>query len=379
MLGFTMESTIASEKVTPALETIPAAVCGVLSVNLGAVASNYQILSSHLKSGAIAAVLKADAYGLGLVPVGQTLAGVGCQDFFVAHLEEALELRSHLSHANIYVLSGVLKGSESEFRHHNIIPVLNDFEMTERWAHQPHTTPLPSVLHVDTGMNRNGFDGPDLKRLLQNTSLLERLDVQYLMSHLACAPDASHPLNAQQRETFEQLRGVFPGLKGSLADTAGLYLGGEYHYDLTRSGKGIVGMYEAPAGPKLQNVATFQARVIQIREAKKGETVGYNANVTLEKDTRLAVLGVGFADGLDRRLSIGGSVMFEGRKAPIVGTLSMDYTVVDITSIPDVQVGGWAEVFGDTLSIQDVAHQIQTISREISTRLGKRLLRVYKG
>jgi len=372
-----MESVITFEKVTPALDTIPAAVCGVLSINLGAVASNYRTLSSHLKSGSIAAVLKADAYGLGLVPVGQTLASAGCQNFFVAHLEEALELRSHLNHANIYVLSGVLKGTESDFRHHNITPVLNDYEMTERWANQPHTASIPAVLHVDTGMNRNGFDGPDLKHLLQNASLLERLDVKYLMSHLACAPDPSHPLNTQQRETFEQLRRLFPGLKGSLADTAGLYLGPEYHYDLTRSGKGIVGMYEAPTGPKLQNVATFQARVIQIREAKKGETVGYNANVTLEKDTRLAVLGVGFADGLDRRLSHGGSVMLGGHKAPIVGTLSMDYTVVDISHAPSVQVGDWAEVFGDALSIQDVAHQIQTISREISTRLGKRLLRVY--
>lgn len=357
----------------------PPYVCGWLEVDLNTVASNYAILCDHLSHTQCAAVVKADAYGLGAKIISQRLYTEGCRHFFVAHLDEALAIRSLIPEASIYVFSGCLEGTEIELMEHKLIPVLNDYGMFQRWIAygKLHGKRLPGMLHIDTGMNRIGFDTYDLKKLTENMCILSGLQLQGVMSHLACSPDKNHPQNEKQRELFEQICTYFPKITKSLADTAGIYLGRDYHYDMVRPGKGLFGLYKAP---HLQQAFSFKARVIQVRHAKKGDFVGYGSQRTLERDSALATLGVGYADGLDRRASQNSYVLIGQHKAPIMGSLSMDYAVVDITDIPEnlYHVGSWVQLTGPDQPLEDMANQFGTISRELSTRLGNRLYRSEK-
>ncbi len=366
-------------KYDPSWENIPSHICGWLEVDLNTVAQNYTLLRDQLPHAQCAAVVKANAYGLGAQPISQRLYIEGCRHFFVAHLDEARALRPLVPDATIYVLTGCLAGTESDFYENNLTPVLNDYAMLDRWVDfgKSKSQVLPAILHMDTGMNRIGFDNHALKKLTESMGALAGINLQGIMSHLACSPDKTHPQNEQQRQLFEQVCKSFPDVPKSLADTAGIYLGESYHYDMVRPGKGLFGLYQAPG---LQQAFTLKARIIQVRQASKGETVGYGAQKTLEKDSVLATLGIGYGDGLDRRSSGHSSVLLGQHKASIVGSLSMDYTVIDVTDIPAelYQVGSWAQLTGPDQPLEDLSRQLGTISRELSTRLGNRLYRSEK-
>jgi len=300
----------------------------------------------------------------------------------VAHLEEGVLLRSLLKDAYIYVLSGILPGTEDLFKKQSLIPVLNDFRMMEEWAKeaQKRGQKLPCVLHIDTGMRRNGFDRHDVEKLFQSLSLLDFLDVKFVMSHLVSSHLAQDPLNDHQKALFNTFRNHFPHTKASLADTGGIYLDPSFHYDLARSGKGLFGLYTSPPDvPSLTPCVRVLGRILQIRSAHKGESVGYGATYLLTRDSKLATIGVGFADGYDRRLSNKAYMEIQGFKAPVVGRISMDYTVIDVTDVPEslCYVGGWAELVNDTLTLDALAELSGTISRELSTGFGQRLHRVY--
>ncbi len=363
--------------------SLPPHATGFLEIDTRAIAHNYQILQSLLSQTTCAAVLKADAYGLGIKAVAPVLMKQGCQSFFVAHLEEGLTLRNLLREPLIYVLSGFLPKTEGLFVENSLIPVLNDFEMVKSWAKesQKRERKLSCVLHFDTGMHRSGFDQRDFFKLFESLDLLEALEVQFVMSHLTSSHDPDHLMNIQQKASFDNLRRHFPNAKASLADTGGIYLGTSYHYDVARPGKGLFGLFTSPQeAALLQPCIKLLGRILQIRNAHKGETVGYGATHALTRDSKLATLGVGFADGYDRRLSNNAQVDIQGFKAPIVGRISMDYTVIDITDIPEslCHVGGWAELVNETLTLDNLAQSIGTISRELSTGFGQRLHRVYR-
>jgi len=239
---------------------------------------------------------------------------------------------------------------------------------------------LPCGLHFDTGMRRNGFDSQDLKKLFENISILDSFELKLMMSHLVSSHASENPINEQQKHLFDDLRTRFPETQYSLSDTGGIYLGTPYHYDLVRSGKGFFGLYAPPPGEApLLPCARVLGRILQIRQAHKGESVGYGATHTLTRTSKLAVLGIGFADGYDRRLSNNAHVMIQGLQCPIVGRISMDYTVVDMTDVPEglCHIGEWAELVNETLTLDTLAHRMGTISRELSTGLGQRLSRVY--
>jgi len=363
--------------------SLPAYITGFLEINTGVIVHNYRNLHSMLDKSTCSAVLKADAYGFGIKEIAPILKQEGCSSFFVAHLEEGLFLRNLLKESTIYILSGILPGTENLFVEENLTPVLNNFEMVKLWTQeaQKREKKLPCVLHFDTGMRRNGFDQKDLAHLFDSLQELKILDVQLVMSHLVSSHDAKDPLNHQQWDLFETLRCHFPHAKASLADTGGIYLGQDFHYDVVRPGKGLFGFFtpphnEAPLNPCLK----LFGRVLQIRTAHKGESVGYGATYILGRESKLATIGVGFADGYDRRLSNMGHVEFQGFKAPITGRISMDYTVVDVTDVPETLCypGGWTELVNDTLTLDNLAHTIGTISRELSTGFSKRLMRIYK-
>lgn len=364
--------------------SLPSHVTGYLEIDTKAIAYNYKTLKAMLlPNQTCATVLKADAYGFGAQAVASVLLHEGCHHFFVAHLEEGLFLRNLLQKPFIYILSGLLPKTEDLYIENALIPVLNDFEMVKTWAREANKRQkkLPCVLHFDTGMRRNGFDGHDTAKLFQSLALLEGLELHCVMSHLASSHDPHELLNQQQKTLFDNLRGHFPKTKASLADTGGIYLGPSFHYDLVRPGKGIFGLYAPPAGAlPLHTCLKLFARILQIRRADKGESVGYGSTHTLARKSRLATLGIGFADGYDRRFSNKTHVEIQGFKAPVVGRISMDYTVVDVTDIPEslCHVGGWAELINETLTLDGLAHSIDAISRELSTGFGQRLKRVYR-
>lgn len=358
-------------------------VTGFLEIDTQAIVHNYKTLQTKLSSSTCAAVLKADAYGFGIKAIAPVLQRQGCNTFFVAHLEEGLFLRTFLKDGLIYVLSGLLPDTESLFIENALIPVLTDFEMVKNWARecQKRDQKLPCALHFDTGMRRSGFDQKDFTKLLEAWGLLGVLDIHFVMSHLVSSHDPANSLNEQQKLLFDSLRHHFPSVKASLADTGGIYIGASYHYDLTRVGKGLFGLFTPPHDtPPLQPCLKLFGRILQIRQARKGESVGYGATYTLPHDSKLATLGIGFADGYDRRLSNNAFVYIQGFKAPVLGRISMDYTVIDITDIPEAlcYVGGWVELVNQVLTLDTLAHSIGTISRELSTGFGQRLHRVYK-
>ena len=367
----------------PESTPLPSYITSVLEVDTQAVAHNYRTLQSMLPHSTCAAVLKADAYGFGTKAIAPVLMQEGCQHFFVAHLEEGIFLRSLLKTSSIYVLSGVLPGTADLFVEYNLIPILNDFEMLTAWTieAQSRQKKLSCSLHFDTGMRRNGFDREDLNKLDKNLGLLEALNVHFMMSHLVSSHDPQDPLNEQQKQLFEDLRKRFPQAKASLADTGGIYLGPSYHYDLARPGKGLFGLYTPPPeAASLQSCLKLLGRILQMRTAHQDESVGYGASHILMRESKLATLGVGFADGYDRRLSNKAHVEIQGFKAPVVGRISMDYMVVDVTDIPEplCTVGAWAELVNETITLDSLANSIGTISRELSTGFGERLHRVYR-
>jgi alanine racemase len=360
-------------------ESLPSHCTGFLEIDTKAIAHNYRSLQALLPNSLCAAVLKADAYGFGISAIAPILEKEGCAVFFVAHLEEGVFLRSLLKDAQIYVLSGILLGTESLFVEHRLTPVLNDINMVKNWVlkAQQQKKKLSCALHFDTGMHRSGFDQKETIQLFNTCDLLDTVKVDCVMSHLSSSHDRLSPLNEKQRNLFDDLRHRFPTAKASLADTGGIYLDASYHYDIARPGKGLFGLYKAP---NLIPCLKLFARVLQIRNASQGESVGYGATHTLSRDSKLATLGIGFADGYDRRLSNKGAALIQGFKAPVIGRISMDYTVIDVTDVPESLcfTGGWVELVNELFTLDHLAESIETISRELSTGFGHRLQRVYK-
>lgn len=366
-------------QVQPLLDDLPPHLTSALEIDREAIAHNYRTLKQQLTHSTCGAVLKADAYGFGLKDVAPVLSHEGCQHFFVAHIEEGMALRNVLKDSVIYVLSGILPRTESYFIEHTLTPILNDYDMVTRWATeaQQQGQRLPCALHIDTGMRRNGFDRVDVEKLLTNRDVLKELDVHFTMSHLVTSQSPQDPLNTQQKAAFDSIRQQLPLVKASLSDTGGIYLGPAFHYDFIRPGKGLFGLYPHPS---LQTCLRFLGRVLQVRTAHKGESVGYSATHTLTRESKLATIGVGFADGYGLRLSNNAFVAFGPFKAPVVGRISMDYTVVDVTDVPEslCPVGSWAELVNQDITLDELAQTIGTHSRELTTGFRARVTRVYR-
>jgi alanine racemase len=364
------------------IPSLPPHITGVLEISTRSILQNYRTLQTHVPKSICAAVLKADAYGFGIKEIAPLLYQNGCRHYFVAHIDEGLFLRNILKDASIFVLSGILPETEEFFIQSSLIPILTDFGMVEKWvaASKKHGQKLPCGLHMDTGMHRSGFDQSDVTKLLESFHLIDSLEVTCVMSHLVSSHAANDPLNNQQKNLFDQFRQHFPHVKASLADTGGIYLDPSFHYDIVRPGKGLFGLFSPPssATPLIPCLKVL-GRILQIRSAHKGDSVGYGATHILDRDSKLATLGVGFADGYDRRLSNQAFVEIQDFQAPVVGRISMDYTVVDVTDVPEslCYVGGWVELVNETITLDTLAHLTGTISREFSTGFGKRFHRIY--
>jgi alanine racemase len=359
---------------------------GRLTIDLGALADNWRTLAARVKPGArTGAAVKGDGYGIGLAEAGRALAAAGCDVFFVAMAEEGIRLRRALPAATIYVLAGLSAQSAPILAAHELQPVLNTTEEIAVWlAAREAGITTGSAIHVDTGINRLGLTVTQALALGGDGGPAAALGLTLVMSHLACADTPSHPLNARQLAAFRAVTAAFPGIPASLANSAGVALGPDYQFDLTRPGIALYGASPGDAVPALKPVVTAEARVLQVREMAAGDTVGYGATEGRVAGARLAILGIGYADGYHRAASssdgkTGARVFVTGRSAPLIGRVSMDLMAVDVTGIDGVERGDWAELFGPNVPVDETAKHAGTIGYELLTALGRRYARRYVG
>ncbi len=360
---------------------------GRLRVDLDALAENWRALADIVGPEATtSAVVKGDAYGIGLEPAARALSDAGCGVFFVATPREGGSLRRILPSATIFILDGLIAGSAGWLGERDLRPVLGSVPEIDEWrAARAGGTTSQSAIMVDTGMNRLGLTAAELSKLADSRDALDELGATLMMSHLACADTPRHEANQAQLAQFRVMRARLPGIKASLANSAGIFLGRDYHFDLARPGIALFGGAAAEAAtPAIRPVVTFQARVLQIRQAKKGETVGYGAAERLKRPSRIAIVGTGYADGYLRRAGssdarAGARAFVGGRFAPLVGRVSMDLTAIDVTGIATVERGDWIEMFGEHVSVDEVAGHADTIGYEVLTGLGRRMGRLYAG
>lgn len=355
----------------------------VLIIDLDAVAHNYRTICSQLKKGTLcAAVVKANAYGMGVKEVSLRLYQEGCRHFFVAHLSEAIELKSFVEpDASIYILNGLRRGDEEVYAHYNLIPVLGDPLQIHLWNTfcQNKGKSLKAVLHFDTGFTRTGLSeaAAEALGLLQ----VSHMEIVCIMSHLACTYQATHPMNETQRIIFHEITKRFPFALASFSTSGALTLNHSYHFDMVRAGLLLTGCRSAiPHGEyTLKTAIKAYAQVLQINDIPQGASIGYDATFIAQRASRIATIGVGYADGYLRSLSNRGEVYFEGYKLPVVGRVSMDLTTIDITDLPPNKLGlwNWVELFGDNLWSNKVAEKAGTISQEFFTGLGSRFERFY--
>ncbi|MXW49762.1 MAG: alanine racemase [Gammaproteobacteria bacterium] len=339
-----------------------------LRIDLQALTANYSAFR-EAAVGAVGAVVKADAYGLGAEAVGRTLAAAGCEHFFVARASEGIALRRTLAEPAIHVLEGVFLETADALLEHGLNPVLNSPEQLALWTAR---NPNPATIHVDTGMQRLGFPYD------MALEALGGVEVGLLVTHLACADVPEHPLNALQAERIECLRERFPGVRLSIGNSAGILNGADFGCDLARPGIGLYGGNPWAERPNpMQPVATLEAQVVQVRTVGAGEAIGYGASWTAERPTAVAVLGIGYADGLPRLLSNRGAVAANNRRCPMLGRVSMDLTAIDATGA-DLAVGDWVEAFGPNLPVDEVAAKANTIAYEILTGISPRVERQYE-
>ena len=367
----------------------PAIVTGYgprLTVDLGAIIRNWQALDKVSAGALTGAAVKADAYGVGLVPASKALFAAGARFFFVATADEGLALRAALPECYIFVLNGLYPGAASLYVGERLMPVINSLPMLEEWlvACLGRNEALPAALHFDTGMNRLGFR-------LSETSIVKRMceEVGYapqmVMSHLACADQPQHEKNRTQLALFSAVINQFPGIPASLANSAATMTSREMHFQMVRPGIALYGG-RAVNGRRnpMASVVTLEAPILQVRDCKTGESVGYGATYILPRDTRVAIVALGYADGFLRSLSstnqhAGGKVFVRGRLCPALGRVSMDMFAVDITDLGnDVPAPGeMVEVLGPNVSVDDQADPAGTIGYEILTSLKGRYTRTY--
>ncbi|WP_118135288.1 alanine racemase [Oceanicella sp. SM1341] len=342
-----------------------------LTVDIDAITANWRALDAltapHV---ATAAVVKADCYGLGAGRIAPALAAAGARIFCVAQAEEGAEVRAALGEGpEIFVFGGYGEGETALFRDHGLTPLLNSPDQLKRFS--ADLAGRPCGVQLDTGMNRLGFEGLELAQHLMEIMALRP---SLVMSHLACADEPAHPMNALQLAAFNTMTMALPGIRRSLSATGGTLLGPLYHFDMVRPG---VGLYGAAPYADATPVVSLSLPVIQVRDVLPGEIVGYGGTYVAEGPRRIATLSSGYADGLFRSLS-GKATLYAGdRPCPLVGRVSMDLITVDVTGLDHVPPT--LEILGPHQGVDALAGAAGTIGYEILTGLGSRYARVYKG
>ena len=367
---------------------VPAGATGVLTVDLDAIVANWRKLEKTAVPAECAGVIKADAYGCGVDPVARALAAAGCKTFFVATLDEARAARAALPSAAIYVLDGFFQNCGDAYAKSDARPVIGDLNELAEWDVFCRRSGWAgsAAIHIDTGMNRLGMSLTEAQGIIPRINAGDH-GITLVMSHLACAENLNHPLNARQLATFREIASLFTGVPASLSNSSGVYLGAPFQFDMVRPGAALYGVNPTPeADNPMQPVVDLKARVMRIRSVERGESVGYGAVWTARRPTRLAIVSAGYADGYFRAAGGGdgtrsAEVVVAGKRCPVAGRISMDLIAVDVTDLPNnaVRRGHMLTLIGEGITVDELAHHFGTIGYEVLTSLGPRYWRVYKG
>lgn len=374
----------------------------ILTIDLTALQDNWKLLNARNAPGVAGAVIKADAYGLGIEAVAPALFAAGCRSFFVAHLSEAIRARSVLPDAEIFVLNGLAMGEIGHYAAHRLAPVLGTIEELTAWEGFRATNPAASAaaLHVDTGMNRLGIRLETFRELI-SSGYLPRADISLVMSHFVSSEIENDPVTARQIAVFsgvadliQEAEKVIPASRKSnhktrlsLCNSSGHFTSAAGRYDLSRPGYALYGGNPTPGHPNpMRQVLRLEAPIIQLNPVPKGEHVGYSSNFIAQRDSLIATISCGYADGYPRNAGAtpdraGGYAIIAGHECPFAGNVSMDLITVDVTHLPEgqVKVGDFATLIGDGLDVDRVGASAQTSGYEILTSLGPRYARVIAG
>lgn len=346
----------------------------VLTVDPDAIVANWRELA-RVHGAPAAAVVKADAYGLGAAIVAPRLHRAGATFFFVAQLEEGVLLRRLLPGATIAILNGFSTADAADYLAHDLAPVLGALHEIDayRALAAREGRALPALLHIDTGMNRLGLPGHELDAVASDPGRLAGIDWLYAMTHLVSAEAADDPRNEAQRLRFAQACARLPPMKRSLANSSGIFLGEAFRSDLARPGAALYGVNPTPGLPNpMRPVMRLQAPVLQMREIGGGESVGYNAIWVAARPSRVATIALGYADGYHRAASNRARVAFDGMRLPLIGRVSMDLITIDATDAPGLAPGGMVELIGPAIPVDEVAGWAGTNGYEVLTSLRRR-------
>jgi len=361
---------------------------GVLTVDLDAIIANWRKLEKTAVPAECAGVVKADAYGCGAEPVAKALAAAGCKTFFVATLDEARVVRAVLPDATIYALNGFFQNTGDAYAKVNCKPVIGDLHELAEWDVFCRRSGWRggAAIHIDTGMNRLGLTVAEAEGIIPRINAGDH-GITLVMSHLVSGELVNNPTNARQLAAFREIASLFSNVPASLSSSSGIYLGAQFQFDMVRPGAALYGVNPTPeADNPMQPVVDLKARIVQIRNVERGETVGYGGTWTARRPTRLAIVAAGYGDGYFRAASAndgtrGAEVVVAGKRCPVAGRISMDLMAVDITDLPQNtgRRGHMVTLIGEGITVDELAHHFGTIGYEVLTSLGRRYARIYKG
>ncbi len=349
----------------------------ILQINLKNIENNYNFLKNTARNSIIAACVKANSYGLGSAEICKTLYKQNCRDFFVATLEEALLLRRKYKYINIYMLNGI-NHLELFFEvfNSNIITVINNLDqfLILKDFFKIKKKKIKCCLHFDTGMNRLGLN---LKNFNEHIyPFRKNLDIKLVISHLINSEKKS-VLNDNQLKLFNDIKNKFNFSNKtlfSLGNSNSIFLNNKFYFNMIRAGGFIYGL-DLKNTYKTKNVLSLKAKIIQIENVKKGKSIGYGAKYITKKDSIIATLAIGYADGLPRNYN--GFAFYKKKKIKFVGKVSMDLSCIDVSSIKNPKINDWVEIFGNNISIFVFASKCNTITYDVSSKIGSRVKRIY--
>lgn len=382
--------TDAKSQLTPDANLLAAypAATGILTIDLDAIIANWRKLEKTAVPAECAAVVKANAYGCGAEQVARALAKAGCKTFFVATVEEAAVVRAAAPEATVYSLGGFFQQTGDRYAKIDCKPVIGDLNELAEWDVFCRRSGWSggAAIHIDTGMNRLGLTVSEAQGIIPRINAGDH-GITLVMSHLASAELLNNPANARQLASFREIASLFTGVPASLANSSGVFLGAQFQFEMVRPGCALYGVNPTPeADNPMQPVVDLKARIVQIRNIDRGETVGYGGTWTARRPTRLAIVAAGYADGYFRAASAndgtrGAEVVVAGKRCPIAGRVSMDLIAVDITDLDKnaVRRGHMVTLIGEGITVDEVAHHFGTIGYEVLTSLGRRFVRIYKG
>ncbi|MGY3482729.1 alanine racemase [Bradyrhizobium sp. USDA 4011] len=382
--------TDAKSQLTPEASLLAAhpTATGILTIDLDAIIANWRKLEKTAVPAECAAVVKANAYGCGAEQVSRALARAGCKTFFVATVEEAAVVRAAVPQATVYALGGFFQQTGDAYAKIDCKPVIGDLNELAEWDVFCRRSGWSggAAIHIDTGMNRLGLTVSEAQGIIPRINAGDH-GITLVMSHLVSAELLNNPANARQLASFREIASLFTGVPASLANSSGVFLGAQFQFEMVRPGCALYGVNPTPeADNPMQQVVDLKARIVQIRNIDRGETVGYGGTWTARRPTRLAIVSAGYADGYFRAASAndgtrGAEVVVAGKRCPIAGRVSMDLIAVDVTDLDKsaVRRGHMVTLIGEGITVDELAHHFGTIGYEVLTSLGRRFVRIYKG